>query len=691
MSRALVAYRVAIPPLGTAALLVALWVDAGWSRHPLITLGLAVAALILRRYQLSVTKFATVHQLALVGVGGALTVGPAAAALAVVLGVMFADGLWLRKGMLPAWVNASREAIALLSAYGWYAWSREPLGAAADSFEGAVPAIAVFIIVHFALSRALQYLSLFIRDKLSVEERSLILRFEVITIGANTIALSAILLAVATLEALGVLVVLVVLGFAGLLLRRILEESIAAEEMNTVLAMELAVAADTALGDAIARIEQMAQRLLEWREMRVLRWQDGTPSLIYRSGDGLLAAPLPAPHDGEQLRREVAASGQSILLSDANRDARVERALPNAASRAVAPLRFGERLIGVLELDTPKRGAYGPKERVLLRRVAQQLATTIHLLDLRTPLVATVDRISRQVETLTGSARTLRSGGESVVRSVGEIGRGISEEAEQVRLGLESMRALGERTRAVGSDARAAHEGTRAASTVAAANRQAVEASLEQLIGAKQFAAESAERVGTLAQTMRDVTGFIAVIRDLAVQTNLLALNAAIEAARAGHEGRGFAVVAEEVRALAEESGTAADAAQKALGDFEDQMRQTAQLMSRGEALVGDAEAQSSGSREALGRIVDGTAGAAVQAARIASSADDQSNELSRMRERLTRLEAIVARNRAGLVAVNDAASEQAEALRALERATNELRDVVSGLATLTRRVTSAS
>lgn len=684
--------RIAVPTIGTALLVLGITLDTAWMTH-LVPVGLlALATGGLRRYQLSVTKYAAVHLLGMLAVGGTLFVGVAGTALALAVGIYAADAMWLRRGMLPAWINASREVLALVAAFGWYAWTRVPLGAGATALEAdSIPALVVFVFAHFVFSRGLYYFSLLVRRKLSSEERALILRYEVIAVGAGASALSVLLLSVAFLGGVGAAVVLVVLVFAGLLLKRILEESIAAEELNTVLAMELVVVGDAGLGAAIQRVESLAQRLLDWRTLRVLRADRGALTLIYRSGDGLLSSPESAPTDGERLRREALETGVPIFLLDANRDPRVERSLPLAASRAVVPLRFGDRLIGVLELDTHKRGAYGAKEAMLIRRVANQLATTIHILDLRNPLLETVDRLARELGTLTLSARTLRSGGESVARTAGDIGRAVHEESEQLARGLEVTASIADRTRAVASDARDAHDATRRASVIAAENRQAVETAMERLVDAKRFVAESSARVGSLAQAMAQVTGFIAVIRELAVQTNLLALNAAIEAARAGHEGRGFAVVADEVRKLADESGRAADDAQRVLHEFEQQMRETAAQMGRGEALVRDAESLSGGAREALGLIVSATGGAAVQAARIAGSSDDQGVEVSRLRERMNRLEEIVQRNRTGAEHVAAAATDQAAALRELEGVTTVLRDIVTELSDLTRRITSVS
>ena len=691
MNAALTVYRYAVPVLAVLLLGTTLILTSTWLDHLPWVAAMIVAVAFMRREQLPVTKYAAVHLVGAVSVAGALVLGPAGSALALGIGLAIADSLWLRRGGVPAWINASREVLALLAAFGWYAWVRGPLDAGDSALDGqSMPAIAVFVLAHFVISRGMYYFTLLVRRKLEAPERSLILRYEVISLGAGTAGLAALVMAVAFLGWAGAAVVLVVLGFAGLLLKRILEESIAAEELNTILATELAAASDATLGDAIDRLEALAHRLLEWRELRILRAEGMQARLLYRSGAGLYDPPEPPPVDGERLRREVLETGKAIILADANTDPRVERPLQLAAARAVVPLRFGEATIGLLELDSHKRGAYGAKEGMLIRRVANQLATTIHILDLRRPLLDTVDRLQHEVRALTESARTLRGGGEAVARTAAEIQRATVEEADQLLKGLEVTAMLSTRSKAAASDAREAHDATRRASIIATEHRQTIDTAMERLVGAKGFVSDGAERMARLGQATGQVTGLISVIRELAVQTNLLALNAAIEAARAGHEGRGFAVVAEEVRKLAEESGRAADDATKVLGEFEGQVRETSALMSRGESLLGDAEALSGGSREALGSIVSATGGAATQAARIATSADDQGIEVARLRERMSRVSEIATKNRGGAEEVAAAATRQAEALRALEAVSTELRDVVVAMSDLARRITHA-
>lgn len=691
MNAVLALYRVALPVIGGLLLVLGVILIPGWMDRLSWIGAIAIAATVLRRDQLAVTKYAAIHLLGPIAIAGALLVGLVPTGLGLAIGVFAADRLWGRRGSQAAWINASREVIALASAYGWYAVVRAPLGADAQALDGrSVPAVAVLVLIHFLISKGLYYFTLAIRRKLSDEELSLILRYEVIGLGTGTAGLAVLLFALAFLGWAGAAVVLVVLAFAGLLLKRILEESIAAEELNTVLAMEIAIASDADLGDAIGRLEVLANRLLEWTEMRILRVEHGAVRLIYRSSTGLVRPSEPAPTDGETLRTEALETGRAIILTDADADPRVERPLADAASRAVVPLRFGDHTIGVMELDTHKRGSYGAKESVLIRRVADQLATTIHILDLRNPLLETVDRLSREVATLTASARTLRGGGDAIARTAGEIGRAVAEEGEQLARGLDVTATIDTRTRATASDAREAHEATRRAIAMATEQRGAVDAAMERLVGAQKVVADGAERMRALTQTTTQVTGFIAVIRELAVQTNLLALNAAIEAARAGHEGRGFAVVAAEVRTLAEESGRAADDAKGVLRDFEQRMREAATLMERGESLMQDAETLSGGAREALGQIVGATGGAAQQAARIAVAADEQGAEVARLRERMGRVSDLAARNRAGAEQVAGAATEQAAALREMEQATTVLKQLASELAELTRRITNA-
>jgi len=77
-------------------------------------------------------------------------------------------------------------------------------------------------------------------------------------------------------------------------------------------------------------------------------------------------------------------------------------------------------------------------------------------------------------------------------------------------------------------------------------------------IKANQSVIEGNNAAQNAIKTLKEITGKIKIVDDIAFQTNLLALNAAVEAARAGEHGKGFAVVANEVKRLAELSKNAA-------------------------------------------------------------------------------------------------------------------------------------
>jgi len=69
----------------------------------------------------------------------------------------------------------------------------------------------------------------------------------------------------------------------------------------------------------------------------------------------------------------------------------------------------------------------------------------------------------------------------------------------------------------------------------------------------------SNDEISNIVEVIKGISEKTKVINDIVFQTKLLSFNASVEAARAGEHGKGFAVVAEEVGALSEMSGKAAN------------------------------------------------------------------------------------------------------------------------------------
>jgi methyl-accepting chemotaxis protein len=671
--------------VGLVLLVAVLLVDTRWTHQGLEILVMSAACIWLRGQAVRLSKFSYLTQTGLISLTGSLLVGLPATLVALAVGTLSTDWLWHRKPVWAAVINTGRETIALVAAFGTYAGILAASGVADPGLHvAAIPALFFYALTYFLYGRLLFYLSLVIRSKLEQDEQLLIIRYEVIayfgTIGAATTIISAVL----AWPPVTWLFVAAALGALGQLLKQMLEEAISAEELNKIHAIESVITSNISLQDSFRRIERLAHRLVDWGDLRIYRRTDDGLRLAYRSVLGRPERGEPTA-DVAVLRQQVASNGETLVVNDVLRDGRLGDLSHHVQSLVLVPLRFGDAVIGTLELEHHKRRAYRRKDVITIATFANQLATAIHINDLRRPIVETLDRMTRQLATIGVAAASMRDVSRAVAVSTAAIQSAAATEEQEATGGLAATDVLARVSRRVVEDGAGAARASTTASDVAARNRERIRDAVTRLVALKAFVGESSGKVQRLGTMSRRITGFIASIREFSDMTNLLALNAAIEAARAGKHGKGFAVVAEEVRHLAEQSAEAAAEAGDLVSDIHRQVGEVVEQMRRGQVNVAGVEEISSAALEALDAIVQATADATGHAQRIATAAGEQDEAFGQLRQRIGAVAAISQQNRAEAEGVSARAGEAASGLGDLERAARELEEVAARLRELTR------
>jgi methyl-accepting chemotaxis protein len=512
----------------------------------------------------------------------------------------------------------------------------------------------------------------------------LILRWEIISYLLTLIGSVVVIAALHALSPVGWVAVALALGVLGALTRRILEEAIGAEDLNKVHLMEGAIASNATLQGSFDQIERLAYRLLDWGDFRIYRVVDQVPTLAYR---GTLGRPNRGdpPEGAEPFRAEAIRTGRVVEVKDARSDGRVRRPMPDVGSLVVHPIRFGEELLGTVEVDHPKRHSYGAKDLTALSTLGNQIATAIHIAELRRPLLGTVEQISQQVTALARVTDSLRASALAMADASQGMRAGAGELERFVSGGLRATDSLGAASRAMADQGARAADASGTAAEVAAQKRAVIGEAIDRLVGLNGFVSASADQVASLGAMTSRIKGFIGTIREIADLTNLIALNAAIEAARAGAEGRGFAVVADEVRDLAAQSLHAAGEARVLLEEIADQVAAVSSQMERGRDAVTGVEELSADAALALDAIVGTTGEAGRHARAIAATAAEQLQAVDSLSGQIQRVAAGAARTLSETEALARRATEAAAGQADLERAIRQLGEVATDLQRIAR------
>jgi L-methionine (R)-S-oxide reductase len=95
-------------------------------------------------------------------------------------------------------------------------------------------------------------------------------------------------------------------------------------------------------------------------------------------GDDLVLGPWKGPEATEHVRIPVgqgicgaaAATGQTEVVDDVNADERYLACFPSTRSEIVVPIAYEGRVVGEIDIDSDRPGAFGEADRAFLERVA---------------------------------------------------------------------------------------------------------------------------------------------------------------------------------------------------------------------------------------------------------------------------------------------------------------------------------
>ncbi|WP_374334516.1 methyl-accepting chemotaxis protein [Leeia sp.] len=253
--------------------------------------------------------------------------------------------------------------------------------------------------------------------------------------------------------------------------------------------------------------------------------------------------------------------------------------------------------------------------------------------------------VAEETDRISSSSQQQAMSANATAAAIEEMSVSVSHIADSAKTAEQLARTAGQASRDVAQDVReTAAEISRIADTV----RQ-----LSQVLNG-------------LDARSSQISTIVGVIKEIADQTNLLALNAAIEAARAGEQGRGFAVVADEVRKLAERTGSSTVEIGNMITLIQEETSRAVQSMQTAVSQVQSGVEKSSSVAESIQRIEHSSLEVVSTLGDIAAATAEQSSASQDIARNIER--------------INEMTENTDFAIQQAQQTTSRLRQVAEGL-----------
>jgi sigma-B regulation protein RsbU (phosphoserine phosphatase) len=203
---------------------------------------------------------------------------------------------------------------------------------------------------------------------------------------------------------------------------RVAVERFRLNQLNLVREVSAQIANVLNLNDLASRVTELIQQTFHYYYVAIFTLQEGSTSLRFRSSAMPRGSKIPPQAGtsrkdkrttavgqdvevGQGLIGQAAAAGERILVDDVKQDPRYRfiDSLPETRSEVVLPLKIGERVLGMLDIQSDQPNAFHPNDLLILSALADTIARAVegarlyNNLHRRADQLALVAEVSRSV------------------------------------------------------------------------------------------------------------------------------------------------------------------------------------------------------------------------------------------------------------------------------------------------------